>query len=113
LSDKVQPWDFSRGRQGYLYVADDLRSAMLANPALKVFVASGYFDLATPFFATDYTLDHLDLPPELKQHITRHYYAGGHMLYHNTPARERLKADVAAFYEAALRLNTPPPATTK
>jgi carboxypeptidase C (cathepsin A) len=113
LSDKVQPWDFSRGRQGYLYVADDLRSAMLANPALKVFVASGYFDLATPFFATDYTLDHLDLPPELKQHITRHYYAGGHMLYHNTPARERLKADVAAFYEAALRLNAPSPTTTK
>ena len=61
LTGKVQPWDYGNAKNRYVNVASTLRTAMTKNPSLKLFVASGYYDLATPFAATDYTLDHLGL----------------------------------------------------
>lgn len=84
-------------------VSADLRDAMSKNPHLKIFSANGYFDFATPFFETEYTLDHMGLDPALKGNITYGYYQSGHMIYLNTPARQQLKRDLAKFYDDTLR----------
>src|SRR5262249_25567427 len=62
LTGRVQPWDYGSARNRYLNVATTLREALRKNPALRVFVASGWYDLATPYFGTDHTLAHLGLP---------------------------------------------------
>ena len=76
----------------------DLKKAMIWNPNLKVFVASGIYDLATPYFATDYTFSHLGLSKNLQKNIQIHKYEGGHMMYTNVKALKRLKADLVKFY---------------
>lgn len=101
LTGLYEKWDYSKHQNKYVNVAETLRSAMSQNPFLKVFVASGYFDLATPYFATDYTLDHLELEPELASNISTHYYVAGHMMYVHEPALVQLKADLAAFVHSA------------
>ncbi|MFN2461904.1 MAG: peptidase S10, partial [Candidatus Velthaea sp.] len=95
-------WNFQRGRsRGPANVAGDLREAMTKNPHLLVFSANGYYDLATPFFATQYTLSHLGLDPTLRPHIRYSYYEAGHMVYLNPSALTAFKRDLAAFYDAA------------
>jgi carboxypeptidase C (cathepsin A) len=79
------------------YVAADLASAMRKNPHLKVFSANGYFDLATPFFITEYDLSHMDLPAELRGNVQFGYYPSGHMIYLNVDALHKLKDDLAVF----------------
>jgi carboxypeptidase C (cathepsin A) len=79
-------------------VSNDLQAAMTANPYLRVFSANGIYDLATPFFATEYSLAHLGLPPELQTHITFGYYPAGHMIYVNPVAHAALVHDLEAFY---------------
>lgn len=81
LSGRVHPWSYKEHENQYLNVAETLRQAMVINPALKVFVANGYYDLATPFFATEYTFNHLQLAPELRANISMEYYEAGHMMY--------------------------------
>jgi carboxypeptidase C (cathepsin A) len=83
-------------------VAPDLARAMTTNPHLKVFSGNGYFDFATPFFATEYTLDHLGLAPELQKNITFGFYPSGHMVYLNPQALVLFKADLAKWYDSAL-----------
>jgi len=78
-------------------VAVDLTQALKYNPDLKVLVNSGYFDLGTPFFATDYTIDHLELPPDLRKNIETKYYQSGHMVYLHIPSLKRLHDNVAQF----------------
>ena len=97
LTGRVQPWDFGVRGQGYLNVADDLRSAMLDHPSMRVMVASGFTDLATPFYATQYTFDHLDLPPAARERVHFTYYTGGHMMYHVAADRTKLRDDIRAF----------------
>ena len=75
---------------------------MSQNPNLKVFSANGYYDFATPFFATDYTLRHLSLSPTLQQNITYGYYQAGHMIYLSEPALAQYKADLGRWYDSAL-----------
>jgi carboxypeptidase C (cathepsin A) len=99
-------WRFPEGR--YVDVADTLRRAMTENPHLRVLVTSGYFDLATPHFASDYTVSHLGLDPTLAGHVRVRYYEAGHMMYVHKPSRERMKSDVTDFYAWALA--DPPPA---
>jgi carboxypeptidase C (cathepsin A) len=81
--------------------ARDLREAMTKNPYLRVFSVNGYYDLATPFFGTEYTLNHLGLDPSLRSHLTYGFYRSGHMIYHNDDARRALKADLVRFYRDA------------
>ena len=102
LTGNVHPWDFSKFQNQYVNVAETLREAMTQNPFLKVFVGNGYFDLATPFFATEYTFDHLELDPSLQEHITMDYYEAGHMMYLHQPSLAKLKTDLARFLTAAL-----------
>lgn len=100
LTGKVHPWNFERGR--YADVAGTLREAMTKNPNLKVFVANGYYDLATPYFATEYTFDHLGLDPSLTGNVSMSYYEAGHMMYIQKKSLLQLKKDLAAFYATAL-----------
>jgi len=103
LSGRVQPWNWGRGANGgWLYVGDNLRDAVSKHPALKVLVCSGYYDMATPFFATDYQISHLGLSENLRKNIRQTYYEGGHMMYHNGPSMEKLNKDIANFMEWAL-----------
>jgi carboxypeptidase C (cathepsin A) len=106
LSDKVWPWNFGPSGSSGLSVVDSLRSAIIKTPNLKVMFASGYCDLATPYYAVDYTIDHLDLPPELRKNITHTYYVGGHMMYHHRASLAKLKADVAGLIRSALPAET-------
>ncbi|HKI05037.1 MAG TPA: peptidase S10 [Thermoanaerobaculia bacterium] len=102
LTDRVRPWSYNEFSNQYVNVAEDLRVAMSQNPALKVFVGNGYYDLATPFFATEYTFDHIGFEPDYKRRVTMHYYEAGHMMYVRRVDREQLKKDVAAFIAAAV-----------
>ena len=96
------PWNYGRGGNGYLNVAEELRSAMIKTPHLKVMFASGYFDLATPYFSTTYTVDHMDLGKELRENISTQRYIGGHMMYHNQKSLVELKRDIQQFMTSAL-----------
>ena len=83
------------------YVAGDLADAMRKNPRLKVFSVNGLFDLATPFFITEYDLAHMELEPKLRGNIEFAYYHSGHMIYLNVDALKQLKSDLAGFYSRA------------
>jgi carboxypeptidase C (cathepsin A) len=106
LTERVQPWNFGGGRNGYLYVADTLRATMLKNPQLKLLVGAGKLDLATPYLASDYTVNHLNLPAELRRNISRSYYPAGHMMYHDAGSRKKLHEDVAGFIRGATTATT-------
>jgi len=70
---------------------------------MKLFVASGYYDLATPYYATQYTLAHLGLQPQEVKNISTGYYESGHMMYLQDKSLAKLHDDVAAFIAAALQ----------
>ena len=99
------PWEWgpSSSREGFPDTSDALRSAFAKNPYMKLYVASGYFDLATPYFATQYTLAHMGLDPSLRGNIRTGEYEVGHMVYLEAKSLEKLKREVAAFIESALR----------
>jgi carboxypeptidase C (cathepsin A) len=89
------------GEQTQPYVAADLAGAIRKNPHLKVFSANGYFDLATPFFITEYDVAHMDLDPALRGNVQFGYYPSGHMIYLNVDALHQLKDDLATFITKA------------
>jgi len=102
LSFKVnQQWSFSDHENQFVNVAETLRRAMTINPYLKVFVANGYYDLATPYFATEYTFNHLGLDESLQKNLGMGYYEAGHMMYIHLPSLAKLKADLAGFIGGA------------
>ena len=84
------------------YVAGDLADAIRKNPRLKVFSVNGLFDLATPFFITEYDLAHIELEPKLRSNIEFAYYPSGHMIYLNVDALKQLKSDLGSFYSRAV-----------
>jgi len=95
--------DTGRGRgffPGAPNVEGDLVQALLANPHLQVEVENGYYDLATPFFATEYTMEHLGLPENLQKNIRLQYYDAGHMMYLRDEDLTKLKGNIAAFIDA-------------
>jgi carboxypeptidase C (cathepsin A) len=96
-------WEWGSAAEGFPDVSPSLRSAVVKNRYLKVFVASGYFDLATPFFATQYTLHHLGIDPTLLGNISTGEYDAGHMMYISDDSLAKLKHDVSAFLENAVK----------
>jgi carboxypeptidase C (cathepsin A) len=100
LTGRVGPWSNSQDR--YLNVAETLRGAMVKNPFLKVWICNGYYDMATPYFATDYVIHHMFLPPNLQKNITNTYYEAGHMMYIHKPSLIQLKKDYDRFIGDAL-----------
>ena len=102
LSRRVHPWDYSEHQNAYVNVADTLRSAMTTNPALKVFVANGYYDLATPFLASEYTFSHLGLDKSLQDNISMAYYQAGHMMYIDQGELQKMKTDLDTYLDNVL-----------
>ena len=82
-----------------LDTSEALRSAFAKNPYMRLFVASGYYDFATPYFATEYTLNHMQLNLETRKKVVTAEYEAGHMMYIHAPSLAKLKADVTKFLE--------------
>lgn len=103
----IREWDWkhkvpgSRRPVPLPIMVDDLGAAMRENPQLKIFSGNGYFDLATPFFATEYDLAHLGIDAKLRNNVTIDYYPSGHMVYLNVDALKQFKSDLAKFYDSA------------
>jgi carboxypeptidase C (cathepsin A) len=100
----IESWNWKHNAPGARrplqlpYVAGDLADAMRKNPKLKVFSANGYFDLATPFFSTEYDLSHMYLEPALRSNVEFGYYPAGHMIYLNVEALKEFRDDMNRFY---------------
>jgi len=103
LTGAVYPWSYSNAENEYLNVAETLKKAMTKNPFLKVWIANGRYDLATPYFATKYTVDHMGLDASIRDHLTLTYYEAGHMMYIEKQSRVKLKTDFDAFLDATLK----------
>jgi carboxypeptidase C (cathepsin A) len=95
------PWEWGNS-PGFVDVSEALAKAFAKNPYMKLFVASGYYDLATPYFATRYTISHMNLAPTVNENIHTADYEAGHMMYIHTESLRKLKVDVAEFLHFAL-----------
>jgi carboxypeptidase C (cathepsin A) len=102
LTGAVQPWKYSPFGGRSPDASGTLRQSMAMVPFMKLFVAEGYYDLATPPGSVDYAVNHLQLPPELRPNVTTKLYEGGHMMYIYEPSMKRLREDLEKFYEEAL-----------
>lgn len=107
LTGLYEQWDYGSHQNQYVNVAETLRSAMSKNEFLRVLVANGYYDLATPYFATEYTFNHLALDPALQRNIVMTYYEAGHMMYLHEPSLIQLSQDLRAFIEEGVTPNRP------
>ncbi len=86
---------------GYADVATSLRSALIKDPYLKILVMEGDYDMATPFLAAQYTMNHLDVTPAMHQNISFTYYASGHMVYLDSTAHDKMHEDYTNFVNSA------------
>lgn len=102
-------WKWDLPGMGYPDTSDGLRQAFVRNPYMKLLVGMGYFDEATPYFSVEYTLNHLDLPPRLRQNISTAFFPTGHMIYLNNDSRVQLAQRVDAFVQTALKPMPQPP----
>lgn len=99
-------WEWKTGRAwaaGATDVSADLRDVLAENPYLRVYVVAGLYDLATPFYGTEYSIRHLGVAPELESRITFGYYPAGHMVYVNPQSHAQLKRDIDAFLTSPSR----------
>lgn len=100
LSMKVnRDWEWERGK--FPNTSAALHDAFNKNPHMRLFVAQGYYDLATPYFAADYSISHLGLDQTLHSNITHAYYPAGHMFYIETESLAKLKQEIEVFIQPA------------
>jgi carboxypeptidase C (cathepsin A) len=103
-SEVIQNWNWSRGsdnsRMGFTSTSPDLARALRRNVHLKVFAASGRYDLGTPYSASDWSLAQLDVPPDVRARVQHTYYDAGHMMYTRQADLKQLKADIAAWVKS-------------
>ena len=97
LTSLYETWSYKDFENRYTEVGETLRGAMTQNPHLRVHVASGFYDLATPYFATEYTVSQLGLTPEQRGRLSMSSYEAGHMMYVKLEALEKLKDELGAF----------------
>jgi carboxypeptidase C (cathepsin A) len=101
LGEGIGPWNWQQG-MGYPATTDDLKDALTKNPHMRVLIASGYYDLATPYRAVEHTLAGLTLDPSLRKNISIEKYESGHMMYVHAPSLEKLKRDGVALIERSM-----------
>jgi carboxypeptidase C (cathepsin A) len=97
-----QKWDWGNAAEGFPSTAPNLRSAMVKDPYLKILVMEGYYDLATPFLAADWTMDHLNLDAKYRQNISYATYGAGHMVYVDRAEHGKMKKDLVQFMDKCL-----------
>jgi carboxypeptidase C (cathepsin A) len=95
-------WQWGNAVEGFPSTAGGLRSAMIKNPYMKILVMEGYYDLATPFAAANWTMDHLDLGPQFRQNISYATYNSGHMVYIDRAEHDKMRKDLVDFMEKCL-----------
>jgi len=98
----TSPWNWGTNNN-YVDTSVALRTALARNPYLKVFVAMGYYDMATPYFAAHYTLQHISLDPALLKNVSTSYYEAGHMMYIDEKSLSKLHADIEKFMQDSTR----------
>ena len=107
LGGGIGPWNYPQNQ--YATVVPQLERALAINPYMRVFVAEGYFDGATPFFASQYTFSHMSVDPAVaRNNFTFARYAAGHMMYIDEPSARTLRTDLQGFYNAATRMQAVP-----
>jgi len=94
-----EKWQWENGQMPA--TGEDVRAAMAKNPYMRVFVAQGYYDLATPLFATEYMISHMNIDAKLRSNIEMKYYESGHMFYLDIGCLAAFKADVDRFFNAS------------
>lgn len=92
-------WDYEDFKGRYVDTSENLREVMSRSRGTKVFVANGYYDLATPQFATEYTFSHMGLDPEVRENVRMEFYEAGHMMYVHRPSLDRLSSHLREFVE--------------
>ena len=95
----VYPWNYNNVQNQFLNVAESLRDAMTKNTNLKVYVGSGYYDFATPYFTAMYDVEHMFLKPELRKNLRHYFYESGHMYYIHKPSMIQFKKDIDVFFD--------------
>jgi carboxypeptidase C (cathepsin A) len=103
-SGGIQPWNYDV-QNGFGNETAALHNALTKNPYMKVLVAAGYYDLATPFYAVQYTFTHMGLNPDMHKRISWAFFQAGHMLYIDSDSHAKLHHDVGEFLSGALPKN--------
>jgi carboxypeptidase C (cathepsin A) len=97
-----QKWEWGNAVEGFPSTAGGLRSAMIKNPYLKILVMEGHYDLATPFAAADWTMDHLNLDAKYRRSVSYATYEAGHMVYIDRAEHTKMKKDLIDFMDKCL-----------
>jgi carboxypeptidase C (cathepsin A) len=98
----TSPWNWNTNN-GYADTSMPLKDAMAKNPYMKIFIACGYYDMATPFYAAEYTVSAMNLDPAIRKNVSFQYYEAGHMMYIEKNSLKKLKDDVGAFISGAVK----------
>jgi carboxypeptidase C (cathepsin A) len=103
LKSLYMNWNYDTYQNHYVNVGETLRQGFQLNPDMKVIVCNGYYDLATPYKATEYTFNHIELPKEQRANVSMEYYEAGHMMYLHIPSLKKLKKDLDSFIAGAVK----------
>ena len=101
LGGGIGPWNWGTNNN-YVDTSTALRNALAKNPYLKVFVAMGYYDMATPYYAVEYTLNHISIDPLLLKNFSTNYYEAGHMMYIDEKSLAKLHSDIDKFMQDSM-----------
>ncbi|WP_019814279.1 S10 family peptidase [Saccharomonospora saliphila] len=99
--DVNRGWSYSDFEGRAVSAVENLGAAMRANPHLRLHVALGHYDGATPYYAAEHVLAQLRIPDELRANVETAYYPAGHMMYVHERSRLQQSADLARFVTAS------------
>ena len=100
VSGDVRPWSWDEFSNRYMDMTEPLRATMARNPFLKIMVACGYYDMATPLGGSEYNFSHMGWDPTFTSRVTFHYYQSGHMIYVRPGPHKELATDIGHFIDA-------------